>query len=125
MRIIIYIWSVICNAILLILQSTLFSYLFGHCHTCLNLGLMSSDGEDPYVGVDFSRQEWALGRCWPFDANEVLKFCSFIIFIVFTFLTFKVIKKFDKKWKKILYFIITIIFLWFQNRFVISAGTYM
>lgn len=123
MRILVYILSALCNFVLLILQSTLFPYLFGHCHECL--GIILKGGKDPYQGIDFSRDEWALGRSFPFDANDLLIFFSWLIFIIFTFLSYKATKKFNKNWQKILYFIITIAFLWIQNRCVISAGLYM
>lgn len=47
-------------------------------------------------------------------SNNFVNISSFLVFLIFTFLAFKATKNMDKKKNKIIYFVITVVFLLLQ-----------
>lgn len=94
--------SLIASMIVILLQMTLFVYLFGHCAGCRFIGY-----ED--IGIDFSRDENVLGAK-TLDANNMSGRCEMVIGIITIFFACKDIRKKEiKKSKKVILTILVII----------------
>lgn len=107
----IFIISLLATIVIIILHLNVFPYLFGHCSGCLFGG---------YTGIDFSREENALG-VKKIDANTISINSILIIGIATLALSIKdVIKKERKIITKILIIIFTLFLIWSEYSIVAS-----